>query len=476
MKTIVTILTLAVLGISAAFAVDTNSERPKVGFGIYRADFTSFTNRDIAAGCVRDKSDSYAPLEWIAQGDGYICPINLSLLQMDRDVYLRFTGITSPFELHVNNSFAGMCMQSYGSSEILLDPFTREGDNLLFIKLIDPTQQAKAVGVGSGDQIPKHSYLTWQPMVHIEDFSVAATLDSALIKKGILDLDIAMVNSFNDESGPLQIWYELENAEGTLIDYSYKEMNLKPVSRDTARFTRTLKTITPWSSTSPYLYKLVLKVRQRNIFTEYSAINIGFRSISTEQSELMINGKKEALKGIILPHNAPLWSAKECEKELTSYKKLGVNLLSANSSMPYYFYELADKIGFYVSQMADINTSHATITDLTEGDPNNSPQLLPLFIDRIDQIYRNNKNRTSIVAWNLSNGLSNGYNNQRSYLHLKSLEAFRPVWYYPASQTNEWNSDLIPNTQIELLTPEQAAHRWGAKEQPSKKSKKSKKR
>lgn len=473
MKRIAFILALAVLGFSTAFAINIDMGPVGGGFGTYRSDFTSFTNRDIAAGCAREKSDSYTPLEWSAYGDGYICPLKLSLLQMDRDVFIRFMGIDSPFELYVNDSLAGVCMQSRGSAEMLLDPYTREGDNTLFIRLIEPTMQAKTIGVNSGDKIPQQTCITWQPMVHIEDFRVTASLDSAQMQKGVFNLEIAMKNSFNGESGPLQVWYELENAEGTLIDYSYVEMNMEPMSSQVASFSKVLKTVNPWSSTSPYLYKLVLKVRQKNVFTEYSAIKIGFRSVNTQNSQLLINGKTETIKGVTLAQNADQWSAKEVEKELSGYKKLGVNLLNANLPMPYYFYEAADKMGFYVSQTADINTSQASVTNLKEGDPNNSLDLLPLFLDRVKKIYHDNKNRTSIVAWNLGNGLSNGYNNQRSYLHIKELENCRPIWYAPAAQNSEWNTDL---SLFELLTPQQAAAKWGVKEQPTKKSKKSKKR
>lgn len=467
------LLAIAVLGVSAAFASSAPGDTPGDRFGIHRADFTSFTNRDMAATCIREKSESYTPLKWTAMGDGYGCTVKLSLLQMDRDVFLRFEGVNSPFELYVNDSLAGVCMQSGGTAEVLLDPFSREGDNTLFIKLLEPTTQSKALGVTSSDKIPDLTYITWQPMVHIEDFSVAASLDSAQTGRGVLNLEMSITNSFNGVSGPMQIWYELENADGTLIDYSYMEMNLEPLSSQTARFSRVLKSINPWSSSSPYLYKLVLKVRQKQIFTEYSAIKIGFRSIDVQDSKLLINGKAETLKGIALPTNADKWSVKETEKELSGYKKLKVNLLSATTSMPHYFYEAADKMGFYVSQAADINTLSSEVTDLTQGDPNNSLELLPLFLDRVNKVYQNNKNRTSVVTWNLSNGLSNGYNNQRSYLQLKELENFRPIWYAPAAQGKEWNTDL---STPELFTPQQATEKWGAKEQPVKKNKKSKKR
>lgn len=444
-------------------------------FGTYRADFMSFTNRDIAASCVIENSDSYAPLKWTINAPGsYTCPIKLSLMQMDRDVFLRLASISGPFELYVNDSLSGTCMQSKGSAEMLLDPFTREGDNTLTIKLIPPTTQAKSIGITSQQTPPKHTYLTWQPMVHIEDFSVAATLDSALMQKGVLSLEIAMINSFNGVSGPLQVWYELENADGTLIDYSYKEMELEPMSRDTARFTKVLKTINPWNHDSPYLYKLVLKVRQKNHFTEYSALRVGFRSVSTDPLGLLLNGKPLKIKGIALPHSADTWSVKELEKELSTYKKLGVNLLSVSAPMPYFFYEATDKKGLYVIQMAQLNTLTAAICNLKEGDPNNAPELLPLFLDQIEKMYQNNKNRTSIIAWNIGNGRSNGYNNQHSYLKIKELENYRPALYTPAMQSNQWNTDLSGH-QIELLTPEEAVAKWGKKEEQSKKNKKSNK-
>lgn len=415
-------------------------------FGINRTRIIPYNNRDFSLTFNPAKSDSYAELSWRALSDAvYECEIDLSLLQMDREVYLNFDGVNSPFDLYVNGQLAGTSLRKHGKAEILIDPYTQQGYNQLILKLKSDCPKVAKIGASFEPYaFPQHSYIVWQPLVHLEDYIMKARMDSIKDNIGILKLDMAIANNFNAESGPMQIWFELEDMNGRLVDYSYAEMNFEPMSRDTARFDRRIANIKPWSHDNPQLYRLIMKTRQQGNFTEYSSRLIGFRNVSLDNNGLVVNNKKiDEIRALNIPSEAYYeWSDDQLSDSMKMFKAMGINTLITDHPMQMSFYTLADKLGFYVSQSTDLNTTinQENRSDLRVGDPNNDIEYLPHHLSAVERIYREHRNTTCIVAWSLGNGNSNGYNNQKAYQLFKSLDPDRAVWYAPAY--GEWNSDL----------------------------------
>lgn len=478
---------------------------------VWRTPFASFSNRDIAASGVVSKSGHFRELKWVTnpsyvsadvKNPGYSCEFEVSLIEMDRDVFVVFNDVRLPFELLVNGQVvgvsdpvaeflvggAGVCAGEVfgggvsGRREFLIDDYIRQGANILEVRGI-----VGATGVLSYSPLVVDSvrffgssHVMSQPMVRIDDFTVRAAADSVVGgSRGVFSIEIPVLNSFNGASGPLQVWYEIEDASGKLVDYSYREIKLDNNEHDTVRLSRTLRNVKHWSAEHPNLYKLVLKVRQNGVFTEYTSSWFGFRNVQiVGRNTLLVNGREVAIKGVMLPSDIHFSDMKTVADLLVKLKKAGYNALSLHSNMPEAFYQLTDKLGFYVSQGSTVNTLNAKQGLEVGQSPTNDPRLLPLFTQSVHNIYRQHKNVTSIVLWELGAGATNGYNMQRSYLTLRALQAprvqeaeptvaqavkdpmafshyaamDRGVWYVGADA--EWNSDFIAGqSESKLFIP-----------------------
>lgn len=443
---------------------------------IARSPFVSFTNRDIAARAATTldftTSDNYRPLVFsladsLVDNAVYQVKAKVSLGEMDRDVFVVFDDVRAPFEFRINGQLVGFvgdpvvnCTDVLGAVsgryEFLVDRFIRQGDNLFTVI----PRYCRGVNGGVPTVLPAPAcgipfvggatYLTSQPMARIEDYTISAMADTLSVSEkkakqtpGVFGIEIAVVNSFNAPSGPLQMWYELEDENGTLVDYSYSELELDNYARDTVRLMRRLRNVKLWSAEHPNLYKAVLKVRQRGVFTEYTSQWIGFRSIQAvarDSMSLFVNGRKVAIKGAKLPDDINYSDVKTIEGILVKLRKAGYNAVSVGVRMPQALYRLTDKYGFYVSQSSGINTTFGAQGLRVGESVTNDPQLLNHFLDASRDIYLLNKNVTSIVLWETGRGITNGYNMQRAYQVLHQLDSLRLTWYTGSEST--WNSDL----------------------------------
>lgn len=365
-----------------------------------RAYLMSYLNRQAAVNNVYAKSDNHVAIN----GTTFELHVNW----LDRRIYLHMYGAG---KVTVNGREVGYSTDSRGVSEFLLNPYVKAGVNSISYN-------------GNG-------YIYSQPKVHIEDYYLTQKLDETF-KDGMFGLSICMSNSFNQPSGELQVGYELEDATGAMVDYSYREVNMMPDSRDTISFTRKLANVRTWSAENPYLYTLVLKIKSGGMYIEYASQKIGFRTTEIRDNQYLVNGKSVVIKGFNILADTPI-----DEASFKGMKQMGVNTLRTKQQ-EHDFYELADKYGFYVLNEANItSTDH----DMSRGGSlTNNPEWLGSYMARTESIYNQTKNYPSVALWSLAGDAGRGYNLYKTYNYLKSADTLRPVIYEGAGL--EWNSDI----------------------------------
>lgn len=377
----------------------------------------------------------------------YRTEIDIPLPWLDRDVFLHIGGAKSGMYVYVNGQKVGYSEDSKSAAEFNITPYLTDGRNSLALEIFrwSTGSYLECQDFWRVSGIERDCYIYSQPKTRIEDYYITSTLDSTYTD-GIFHLDMAMINNFGLPSGPMQVWYELEDAEGNLVDYSYKEINMEPNARDTMRFDRVLKNVKQWNAESPYLYNLVFKVKKGPNFVEYASQKVGFRTSEIKGNQYLVNGKRVFIKGVnIHEHNevtGHVVSEQDMIRDFELMKQMNINAVRlSHYPQQRRFYELCDKYGFYVCNETNIE-SHGMGYNLSKGRTlGNNPDWLEAHMDRTRNMYHQTKNYPSVMFWSLGNEAGNGYNFYETYNWLKSVDQSRPVQYERALL--EWNTDIF---------------------------------
>lgn len=376
------------------------------------------------------------------------------LVLKDRDVYLHIGGAKSGVIVYLNGHKVGYSEDSKDAAEFKLNRYLREGTNVLALEIYrwSTGSYLECQDFWRLSGIERGVYIYSQPKTHIEDFYIVSTLDSTYTD-GILNVDVAMVNNFIRPSGPVQVWFELEDAQGRMVDYSYQEIELDGYGRDTVRFRRTarnnadaFRNVRRWSAEDPYLYNLVLKIRHNGRFVEYTSARIGFRTSEIKGNKYYVNGRPVYIKGVNYHEhhekNGHVLDEATIREDFRLMKANNINAIRlCHYPQQRRFYELADEYGFYLCNEANIE-SHGMGYDLAQGKTlGNNPLWLTKHMDRTQNMYHQTKNFPSVMFWSLGNEAGNGYNFYETYLWLKGMDTLRPVQYERAIL--EWNTDIF---------------------------------
>jgi beta-glucuronidase len=149
-----------------------------------------------------------------------------------------------------------------------------------------------------------------------------------------------------------------------------------------------------WSPENPKLYKVIVQSE-----TDTVVDNIGFRSIETSGTKIVLNGKPVFLKGINIHEENPLRTAKAFSESdalvlLTWAKELGCNFVRlAHYPHSEYMVKLAEKMGLMVWDEIPVY-QHIEFS---------TPGVLGKINLMLSEMIRRDKNRCGVVIWSLSN-------------------------------------------------------------------------
>ena len=154
------------------------------------------------------------------------------------------------------------------------------------------------------------------------------------------------------------------------------------------------KGINYWSLEYPFLYDIIITTDEDRITDQ-----IGFRSIKTKGSDILLNGQSIFLKGISIHEESPInggrgHSLEDAELLLKWVKELGCNYVRlAHYPHNEHMVRLADKMGILVWEE---NPVYWTISWENEQTLLNAKNQLSEVIDR-------DKNRASVIIWSMAN-------------------------------------------------------------------------
>ena len=212
----------------------------------------------------------------------------------------------------------------------------------------------------------------------IQDYSIQ-------LKKG----DKTTINGF----------IKLNNAsenETVLVSIPELKINktLKTDNKGIIQFEIKTKKIKYWSPESPKLYNVSIKTNYQTLIDE-----IGFRTIETIGSDILLNGKSIFLRGICIHEENAMrggraYNEADALVALTWAKELGCNYVRlAHYPHNEHIVKMADKMGMMVWEEIPV---YWTVDFTNEKSLNNAKNQLSEAITR-------DKNRASIIIWSMAN-------------------------------------------------------------------------
>lgn len=413
----------------------------------------SFDNRDEAL--VKGEGRFYLPLRkgWSklerAQNIAGSITTNTFFIPktwVGRDVFLHIGKGDRSYYLSVNGNVLGYVENSKEIAQFRVENSLHlDGDNEISLLYIDAstgsTLEQKSKEVALNHDI----YLFAQPKVHIQDFLINASLDDSL-KNGLLEIDIAVKNGYN-VNAEVNIGYDIVNADGDIVTYNNRDMNIPARTTDTLHLSRIMRNVNSWSTEKPYLYTIIFRVKHEGRMVEYIPFKIGFRNVTVKENTLTVNGKKSVLKGHVTSNPDIL-----TKERIKALKAKGVNAITYTvQPKRENLYRLCDSLGMMLIDQVNIGSQTGDTSRKIGGTTANNPAYLDVYMQRIERRYLQERNRPSVIVWSLGEGVGNGFNMYRSYLKAKALDPQRPILHKGAG--GEWNSDLITEKYNNDLRP-----------------------
>lgn len=299
---------------------------------------------------------------------------------------LYFGAVNYEAIVYLNGEKIGSHIGGYTPFQFDVTNKLKAKDNFLVVK-VDNKRKREAIPTINTDWwnyggITRSVKLITVPTQHIADYSIQ-------LKKGTFDTIegwVSLNKSNEDEKVTLKI-PELK-----------KEIQAK-VTNGVAHFSTQVKPEL-WSPKTPKLYNVTIS-------TKYDKVNdqIGFRTVETQGSKILLNGKPIFLKGISIHEEAPfgengrVTTKEDCTTLLNWAKELGCNFIRLahyphNETMV----REAEKMGLLI--WSEIPVYWTVLFDNPETYKNAEQQLA-------DMISRD-KNRAAIILWSVANETPEG--------------------------------------------------------------------
>ncbi len=181
-----------------------------------------------------------------------------------RRLFLHFEGVDSAFHLWVNGREVGYSQESRLPAEFDITDFVRDGENTLAVRVYRWSD-----GSYLEDQdfwrlsgIYRSVYLWSAPPVHVRDFFVQTHFDEAY-RDATMTVSAAVQNYRTTDAGGYEVEALLFDAEGNSVLPARAVMGVSPAAQAEVEVVAEIAVAAPhkWSAETPYLYTLLLALR-----------------------------------------------------------------------------------------------------------------------------------------------------------------------------------------------------------------------
>lgn len=372
-----------------------------------------------------------------------------------RRIVLQVGAAESVLLVHVDGRPVGISKDSHLAAEFELTDVVRPG-SLATVRLT-VVKWSDASHIEDQDQwwlggITRSILLYTTDPLHLADVTVRARRD------GELRVDCRVRTAEGTGALPAG-WYVGGEIDGLRLtqDTGFDRVNVEEERVSAflgeARMRAVVPEARPWSSETPELYDLTVRLRRADgTVADTSHHRIGFRDIEISGRDLLINGERVYIRGVNRHDFHPLTgrtvSYEDMRADLVTLKRFGFNAIRTSHypSDPG-LYDLADELGFYVVDEANIE-SHDHAHEIADD-----PRYLNAFVDRVSRMALRDGNHPSVIIWSLGNESDYGAHHDAAAGWLKRHDPTRPVQYEGAAKLDWAATDDASDIACPMYAP-----------------------
>lgn len=363
-----------------------------------------------------------------------------------RRTIIKFGAVKSALYLYVNGREVGYSEDSKTPAEWDITKYLRAGQNDLKVKVLRwcDGSYLECQDMWRMSGITRDVELYSVPRTYITDIKIIADVDTNDWTTGILDVMVDLNREVN--SGSVAVCNSYDN-----VCHTYRFSNNDWFASVQKRY----ENIEPWTDSTPRLYELTVYLYDAS-GNELEKITkkIGFRHLDIRNGQLRLNGKPMEIRGVNR-HEHSMYGGHyitpdEMRQDIRLMKEMGINAVrTSHYPNDELWYDLCDSAGIYVWDEANVE-SHA------QGYGENSlakkeEWFLPI-LDRINNMYKRDRNHPCVIAWSLGNECGNGYCFKEAYRFLKEKDNTRPVVYERAELDRNTDIVSIMYPSVEFLS------------------------
>lgn len=349
----------------------------------------------------------------------------------DQRVVIHLGAVKSAFFLYVNGVQVGYSEDSKIEAEFDITEYVASGENTIGIEVYRYSDGSyfECQDMWRLSGIERDVYLFATPKAHIQDIEIVTLLEDNY-QSGVLNTLIEVANRDRSEHEELTVKAELSYQGQSVAEQviAVEEIDTNEVA--TSQLSFELEGIHLWSAETPNLYQLQLTLLNNEEPIEFVEQQVGFRSSEYRDGQFLVNGQPVLFKGVNRHEHDPITghvvSRESMELDARLMKENNINAVRlAHYPNDPYWYQLADKYGFYLIDEANIESHGLGAANQGAGyNPDNhivtNPDWQAAYIDRIEAMFERSKNNPSVVIRSLGNETGDGINTEASYDWLKA--------------------------------------------------------
>ena len=355
-----------------------------------------------------------------------------------RRIVLCFEGAASFYYVWLNGELLGYNQDSKTPAEWDVTDRVKPGENVLAVEVYrwSAGSYLECQDMWRLSGIERDVYLYSTPQQYIADYKVVSPLDRQDYRDGELSLAVHVGGVGGIEKPTVA--YELYDADTRLVVRDTREVSADSI----VSFEQVIPDAHPWSAEHPYLYTLVVNLKdEAGRVVETTGCPVGFKTSEIKEGRFCINGVPVLVKGVNrheFSDRGRTVSKELMLKDIQLMKQNNINTVRCAHypNNPYWYY-LCDRYGLYVIDEANIESHGMGYGPATLA---KDTTWLKAHMDRTRRMYERSKNHPSISIWSLGNEAGNGVNFEHTYRWLKSVETNRLVQYERAEQN--FNTDI----------------------------------
>jgi len=253
----------------------------------------------------------------------------------DVTAFLKFGGVNYKCDIFLNGEKAGEHEGGYTAFTVDVSRLLKKGKNCLVVRVDNRALIMKlpeVIGWFNYGGIHRDVCLEVYRDAFFSDLSVDGRYDGTLSVKGKIDP---------------------KGASGFQIEITC-EKNTRKIQCTGESFDALFKMpgVRTWTPEKPNLYPVKISLISRGGVKDERIVNTGFRSISREGIDIMLNGKKTYLKGICYLYDSPeyglVMKKERYLKDISLIKELGANIIRSHFQFRDEFLSECDRQGLMV--------------------------------------------------------------------------------------------------------------------------------